>query len=66
MPKPKKGDKLIGPYAKPKVRCSGWAYRPGTLELSSEHFILLDSDPWFVWLEQGVPVKILDESEKEG
>jgi len=52
MPKPKKGDKLVGPYAKPKVRCSGWAYRPGTLELSPEHLILLDSVQWFVWLEQ--------------
>jgi len=52
MPKPKQGDKLIGPYAKPKVRCSGCAFQPGTLELSPDEFIALDSALWFAWLEQ--------------
>ena len=52
MPRPKKGNKLIGPYAKPKVRCSGSAYQPGSLELAANHFIRLDSAQWFTWLEQ--------------
>jgi len=52
MPKPKKGGTLIGPYAKPKVRCSGAAYRPGTLELGPDEFIALDSAQWFAWLAQ--------------
>jgi hypothetical protein len=51
MPKPKQGDKLSGPYAKPKVRCSGAAYRPGTLELGPDEFIALDSAQWFAWLK---------------
>jgi hypothetical protein len=52
MPKPIQGDTLIGPYAKPKVRCSGSAYQPGTLQLAPHHFIRLDSPQWFSWLEQ--------------
>jgi len=58
MPKPKKGDKLIGPYAKPKVRGSGWAYQPGTLELGPEQFISLDSAQWFAWLEQELAFRV--------
>ncbi len=58
MPKPQKGDKLIGPYAKPKVRCSGWTYQPGTLELQPGEFIPLDSEQWFAWLEQGLAFRV--------
>jgi hypothetical protein len=58
MPKPQKGDKLIGPYAKPKVRCSGCAYRPGTLELGPDEFIPLDSAQWFAWLEQELAFRV--------
>jgi hypothetical protein len=58
MPKPKPGDKLIGPYAKPKVRCSGCAFQPGTLELGPEEFIVLDSAPWFAWLEQKYAIRV--------
>jgi hypothetical protein len=58
MPKSKKGKKLIGPYAKPKVRCSGWAYQPGTLELGRHEFISLDSPQWFAWLEQELAFRV--------
>jgi hypothetical protein len=58
MPKPRKGEKLIGPYAKPKVRCSGWSYQPGTLELSPDEFIRLDSALWFAWLDQKVAFRV--------
>jgi hypothetical protein len=58
MPRPQKGDKLIGPYAKPKVRCSGWTYQPGTLEICSGEFISLDSDQWVAWLEQGLAFRV--------
>ncbi|MCL4275997.1 MAG: hypothetical protein KJZ77_19150 [Anaerolineales bacterium] len=52
MPRPTQGDKLVGPYAKPKVRGSGWAYQPGTLQLSQDEFIPLDSPAWLAWLDQ--------------
>lgn len=52
MPRPTPGDKLVGPSAKPKVRGSGWAYQPGTLQLSHDEFIPLDSLAWLAWLEQ--------------
>jgi hypothetical protein len=52
MPRPIRGDKLIGPYAKPKVRGSGFTFQPGTLELNPNQFILLDTPAWFAWLEQ--------------
>jgi hypothetical protein len=52
MPRPTRGDKLIGPYAKPKVRGSGWAFQPGTLELNQNEFIPLDTPAWFAWLQQ--------------
>jgi hypothetical protein len=58
MPKPKKGDKLIGPYAKPKVRCSGWTYQPSSLELGPDEFIPLDSAPWFAWLKQELAFRV--------
>jgi len=58
MPKPNKGDKLIGPYAKPKVRCSGSAYQPGTLEFAPHQFIRLDSAQWFTWLEQELAFRV--------
>lgn len=58
MPKPQKGARLVGPYAKPKVRCSGWAYQPGTLELRPGEFIPLDSAPWFAWLEQELAFRV--------
>lgn len=51
MPKPKKGDKLVGPYAKPKVRCSGFSFQPGTLGFAPDEFIPLDSADWFAWLD---------------
>lgn len=52
MPRATPGTKLIGPYAKPKVRGSGWAYQPGTLQLGQDDFIQLDTPAWFVWLGQ--------------
>jgi hypothetical protein len=52
MPRPTRGDKLLGPSAKPKVRGSGWAYQPGTLQLGQDHFIPLDSPAWLAWLDQ--------------
>ncbi len=58
MAKLKNGAKLIGPYAKPKVRCSGSAYQPGSLELAANHFIRLDSAPWFTWLEQELAFRV--------
>lgn len=58
MPKPNQGDKLIGPYAKPKVRCSGCAFQPGTLELGPDQFIPLDSAQWFAWLEQKLAFRV--------
>ena len=58
MSKPNQGDKLIGPYAKPKVRCSGSAYQPGTLEFAPNQFIRLDSAQWFTWLEQKLAFRV--------
>jgi hypothetical protein len=58
MPKPQKGASLVGPYAKPKVRCSGWAYQPGTFELRPGEFIPLDSAPWFAWLQQKLAFRV--------
>ena len=52
MPRPRRGDRLIGPHAKPKVRGSGWAYQPGSLQLSQDEFIALDTPAWFAWLDQ--------------
>ena len=52
MAQSKQQQRLIGPYAKPKVRCSGCAFQPGTLELGPDEFIALDSAQWFAWLEQ--------------
>ncbi len=52
MPRPTRGDQLIGPYAKPKVRGSGCAFQPGTLELKPNQFIPLDTPAWFAWLDQ--------------
>ena len=46
-----KHNKLIGPYAKPKVRVSGCAFQPGTLELTPDQFIPLDTPAWFQWLQ---------------
>jgi hypothetical protein len=51
MPKSTQNRKLIGPYAKPKVRASGWAFQPGTLQLNPNQFIPLDTPAWFQWLE---------------
>jgi hypothetical protein len=51
MSQSKQQQRLIGPYAKPKVRCSGCAFQPGTLELSPDEFIALGSAQWFTWLE---------------
>lgn len=58
MSKPKQGDRLIGPYAKPKVRGSGWAYQPGTLELGPDQFIPLDSAHWLAWLKQELAFRV--------
>ncbi len=58
MSKPKSGDKLIGPYAKPKVRGSGCAFQPGTLELGPDQFIPLDSAPWFAWLAHQLAFRV--------
>jgi hypothetical protein len=58
MSRPQKGSKLIGPYAKPKVRCSGCAYRPGTLQLQDAASIALDSPQWFTWLRQGIAFRV--------
>jgi len=52
MPRPTGGDKLVGPYAKPKVRGSGWTDQPGTLQLGRDEFIPLDTPAWFAWLDQ--------------
>jgi len=52
MPRPTRGDHLLGPSAKPKVRGSGSAFQPGTLELNRQQFIVLDTPAWFAWLEQ--------------
>lgn len=52
MPRPIPGDKLIGPSAKPKVRGSGCAFQPGTLQLPDDQFIPLDTPAWFAWLKQ--------------
>lgn len=52
------GRNLIGPYAKPKVRCSGWAYRPGTLQISPNDFISLDTPDWFEWLSQEIAFRV--------
>ncbi len=46
-----KHNKLIGPYAKPKARASGCAFQPGTLQLTPDQFIPLDTHAWFQWLE---------------
>jgi hypothetical protein len=59
MPKPTRGDQLIGPYAKPKVRCSGWAYQPGTLEVGCHEFIPLGTPAWFAWLEQRLAFRVV-------
>jgi hypothetical protein len=58
MSKPKPGDKLIGPYANPKVRGSGCAFQPGTLELGPDQFIPLDPTPWFAWLAQQLAFRV--------
>jgi hypothetical protein len=58
MPRPKKGERLIGPYAKPKVRCSDCAYRPGTLQLPSDEFLQVDSAQWFNWLQRGLAFRV--------
>lgn len=58
MSKPKQGDRLIGPYAKPKVRGSGWAYQPGTLQLGPDQFIPLDSAQWLAWLQQELAFRV--------
>jgi hypothetical protein len=58
MPKPQKRAKLIGPSAKPKVRGSGWAYQPGTLELGPTEFISLGSALWLAWLQQELAFRV--------
>jgi hypothetical protein len=51
MAKPTASHKLIGPYAKPKVRGSGCVFQPGTLALSQNEFLPLDTPAWFAWLQ---------------
>lgn len=59
MPKPAPGSKLIGPSAKPKVRGSGWAYHPGTLELGQDEWLEVDSPQWLAWLQQAQPFRVV-------
>ena len=58
MPRPKNGETLIGPYAKPKVRCSGCTFQPGTLQLGSDQFIPLDTAQWLAWLDQKLAFRV--------
>ena len=58
MPRPEKGAKLIGPYAKPKARCSHLAYRPGTLQVSEDDYIAVGSPAWLEWLQRGLAVRV--------
>ena len=59
MPRSNHTTPLIGPTAKPKVRCSGCAFQPGTLELEQDEFIPLDSPAWFAWLEQKLAFRVM-------